>query len=132
MALLLAGNCDFATAADTQPTTVAKPAPAAKTAPIAKSAEAKRPPIPVGRRLEFISAMILWFAIIVVGFGLVVSVMVLGRRLRRRVRYHPPAATVPDPFWYLKKNPSTVPPGDASGRLKQPDSGPDPEGLAAP
>ena len=53
--------------------------------------------------------MILWFTIVFVGLGLLVMVMIWGRRLRDSVRRRPTASTVPDPFWYLKKNPRRWP-----------------------
>lgn len=114
-------------------------APAARTAEAGsatnappKPVEAKRATAVKARRVEFVSAIILWIAIMFVCLGLLVMVMVWGRRLRNSVRRRPAASTVPDPFWYLKKNPKAV------AHAKQPDgsphaeSGPDAEGQAAP
>jgi hypothetical protein len=128
-ALLTAGMAwspDAIISADA-PATPAEKAAAAKTAP-SKAAEAKRTPRVAARRVEFVSAMILWFAILLVGLGLLVMVMVLGRRLRNSVRRRPPASTVPDPFWYLKKNPKAVVHANQPDQSQDPESGPDSEG----
>jgi hypothetical protein len=110
-------------------------APAAKSAATsapAKAAETKRPPVVTARRVEFVSAMILWFAVVFVGLGLLVMVMIWGRRLRNSVRRQPPASTVPDPFWYLKKNPKAVAHANQPDRLEDSESGPDAEGRPTP
>jgi hypothetical protein len=110
-------------------TTPAKPV---ETKTPAKAADAKRAPRVSARRVEFASAMVLWFSIVLVGLGLLVMVMVLGRRLRNSVRRRPPPSTVPDPFWYLKKNPKAVAHANPAERSQDPESGSDSEGRPSP
>jgi hypothetical protein len=116
--------------ADAPATPVAK-TDAATPAP-AKPAEAKRAPAVVARRVEFVSAMILWITVVFVGFGLLVMVMVWGRRLRNSVRRRPSPSTVPDPFWYLKKNPKAVAHANQPDGSEEPESGTDSEGRPTP
>jgi hypothetical protein len=108
---------------------VAFPADASTASPApvsaAKASEAKRAALSATRQAEFLSAMVLWCAIVIVGLALVVMVMVWGRRLRRAVRRQPAASTVPDPLWYLKKSPSAVAQGDQAGRMEEKETGPD-------
>jgi hypothetical protein len=48
------------------------------------------------------------------------------------VRRRPPASTVPDPFWYLKKNPKAVAHANPSDQSQDPESGSDSEGRPSP
>jgi hypothetical protein len=113
------------------PATPAAKADDATSAP-SKPAERKRSPVVVARRVEFVSAMILWFTIVFVGLGLLVMVVIWGRRLRDSVRRRPTASTVPDPFWYLKKNPRAVAHANQPDRPEDSESGPDDEGRPSP
>jgi hypothetical protein len=97
-----------------------------------KAAEVKRAPGVAARRIEFASAMILWFSILLVGLGLLVMVMIWGRRLRNSVRRQPAASTVPDPFWYLKRNPKAVAHANQADQSQNAESGPDSEGQPSP
>jgi len=110
----------------------AEPATSTAATSAAKVPEAKRAPLPKGKRVEFLSAWILWCAIVAAGLALIVMVMAWGRRLRRAVRRQPPPTTVPDPFWYLKKSPSAVIPGEKVDQSKEKESGPDSEGRPTP
>jgi hypothetical protein len=116
--------------ADAPATPAAKAADA--TSASAKPAGAKRSPVVAARRVEFVSAMILWFAVVFVGLGLLVMVMIWGRRLRDSVRRRSPASTVPDPLWYLKKNPKAVAHANQPDRLEDSASGPDAEERPTP
>ncbi len=118
--------------ADAAAAPAAKAADATSAPAPAKPAEKKRSPVVVARRVEFVSAMILWFAIVFVGLGLLVMVVIWGRRLRDSVRRRPTASTVPDPFWYLKKNPRAVAHANQPDRPEDSDSGPDDEGRPSP
>jgi len=75
-----------------------------------KTGEAKKA-VPPERMRVFISALAMWCIVFVLGTGLVVAVMIWGRRLRRSVQQRAPASTIPDPFWYLKNKqlPVTTP-----------------------
>jgi hypothetical protein len=115
--LLLAGF-NQVSAADPQPTT----------GPQVNAPAAKRPPLPPGRKVEFVSAVLLWFAVVTVGLAMVALVMVLGRRLRQMVRRQPPAPTVPDPFWYLKNTPTKVTHSGPNERSKGEGPAPEPDG----
>jgi len=97
----------------------------ASAASTGKAPEGKRPALPAGKRVEFLSAMILWCVIVFVGLALVAMVMIWGRRLRRAVRRQPTASTVPDPLWYLKKSPPILTPADRAGRMEEKETGPD-------
>jgi hypothetical protein len=99
--------------------------------PPTKAVEAKRTPVTV-RRAEFASAMILWFAIVMVGLAMVVLVMIMGRRLRNSLQRRPSASTVPDPLWYLKKNPKAVAHANQPDRTPDGESGPDTQGRITP
>jgi len=129
--LLLAGPCNLAASAADPPTTGVAAAPEAKTVET-KGPGGKRNPLPPVRRVEFLSAIFLWCAIVVVGLALVAMVMVWGRRLRRAVRRQPPAPTVPDPFWYLKKTPSAVTQGEKADRSKDNETGHESGGRPMP
>jgi hypothetical protein len=95
-------------------------------------AAAKRVPLTAGRRIEFVSAMLLWFAVVTAGLVLLALVMVWGRRLRHAVRRPPRLSTVPNPFWYLKKSPSAVA-GSAPEILpKKNETGRDADGRSEP
>jgi hypothetical protein len=111
----------------------AKPAEKATSAstPPPKVPEARRPAV-TARRAEFASAMVLWFIIVLVGLGLLVMVMILGRRLRKSLYRRPPASTVPDPFWYLKRNPKAVAHANRPDQSQDAESGPDSEGRPTP
>jgi hypothetical protein len=117
--LLLAGF-NQASAADPPPTAAEFKAPAAK-----------RPLLPPERKIEFVSAILLWFAVVTVGLAMVAMVMLLGRRLRNMVRRHPPTPTVPDPFWYLKKSPTIVTHSSPNEPLKGDGPGTQPDGRSA-
>jgi hypothetical protein len=114
---------DVASAADS-PQKAAAPPPTS----VVKTPEGRRPALKVGKRAEFLSAVILWCVILFVGLALVVMVMVWGRRLRRAARRQPTAPTVPDPLWYLKKNPSVLTPAKSAGPREETETGPDAEG----
>ncbi len=118
--LLLAGF-NQASAADPSPTKGGE----------VKAPAAKRPQLPPGRKVEFVSAFLLWFAVVTVGLAMVALVMVLGRRLRQIVRRQPPAPTVPDPFWYLKKTPTNATHSSPNERMKGDGPGPQPDGRPA-
>lgn len=111
----------------------AKPAgkPASATTPPPKVADAKRSAVTV-RRAKFASAMILWFVIVMVGLALVVMVMIWGRRLRDSLRRRPTASTVPDPLWYLKKNPKAVAHVNQPNPAEEGESGPETQGRPTP
>jgi hypothetical protein len=97
-----------------------------------KAPAAKRPQLPPERKVEFVSAILLWFAVVTVGLAMVAMVMLLGRRLRNMVRRHPPTPTVPDPLWYLKKSPTIAATHiDPNERLKGDEPGPQPDGRSA-
>jgi hypothetical protein len=100
--------------------------------PSSKPAEAKRSNAVTARRVEFVSAMILWFAILLAGLGLLLMVMIWGRRVRNFARRRPAASTVPDPFWYLKKNPKAVAHANQPDQSPDPQSGPDSDGQPTP
>jgi hypothetical protein len=125
LALLLGSHFDLPVFADTPAKAGAKAAPAA--APVPTTPEVKRPSLPARKRVEFVSAIMLWFSVLVVGLGLVVMVMVWGRRLRRSLQRESLAPTVPDPLWYLKKSPSTVAHGNQPDRLTEKERGQDPD-----
>lgn len=110
----------------------ASPAAVPAAASKAKTAEGRRPALPAGRKAEFVSALILWLAIVAVGLALLVMVMMLGRRLRRAVRRQPSGPTVPDPLWYLKKSPSAVTPGDSVDRANERETGQGSDGRSTP
>jgi len=124
MTLLLAAPFEGVASAADSPKAAASPAPTAT----AKAPEGKRPALPAGRRVEFLSALILWCVIVFVGLALVAMVMVWGRRLRRAVRRQPTASTVPDPLWYLKRDPSALTQANRAGPLEEKETGPDAEG----
>jgi hypothetical protein len=118
--LLLAGF-NASSAADPSPTTGAE----------VKMPAAKRPQLPPERKVEFVSAVLLWFAVVTVGLGLVAMVMVMGRRLRQIAQRQPRASKVPDPFWYLKKTPTNVTHSGPQDRLKGDGAGQEPDGRPA-
>lgn len=119
-----------AISADAPATPAVKADSAATASP--KSAEVKRATAVRARRIEFVSAIILWLAIVFVCLVLLVLVMVWGRRLRNSVRRRPAASTAPDPFWYLKKNPKAVAHANQPDGSPHAESGPDTEGQTAP
>ncbi|HEX4071613.1 MAG TPA: hypothetical protein VHX68_10595 [Planctomycetaceae bacterium] len=96
-----------------------------------KASAAKRPQLPPERKVEFVSAVLLWFAVVTVGLAMLAMVMLLGRRLRNFVRRRPPAATVPDPFWYLRKTPTNVTHSSPNERRKGDGPGAQPDGRPA-
>ncbi len=96
------------------------------------AAETKKAPSVKARRVEFVSAMILWFAILLAGLVLLAMVMIWGRRVRNSIRRRPPASTVPDPLWYLKKNPKAVAHANQADQTQGPESGPESEGQPSP
>jgi hypothetical protein len=105
---------------------------ASATTPPPKVAEAKRTAV-TARRIEFASAMMLWFVIVMVGLALVVMVMIWGRRLRDSLRRRSTASTVPDPLWYLKRNPKAVAHVNQPDRAQQDgESGPETQGRPTP
>ena len=117
--LLLAGFNEI-TAADPSPTKEAE----------VKTPAAKRP-LPPERKVEFVSAVLLWFAVVAVGLGMVAMVMVMGRRLRQIAQRQPPAPKVPDPFWYLKKTPTNATHSGQQDPLNGGEAGQEPDGRPA-
>ena len=75
--------------------------------------------------------VLLWFAVVTVGLAMLAMVMLSGRRLRNMVRRRPPAPTVPDPFWYLRKTPTNVTHGSPNERMKGDGPGAQPDGRSA-
>jgi hypothetical protein len=92
-----------------------------KAAVVTGQAERAKEPAPeVPRRVrpiggEFMTALALWCAILVVGLALLTMVVVWGRSVRALARRKPIPPTAPDPLWYLKtKLPApTAPAGSA-------------------
>ena len=118
--LLLAGF-NQASAAEPSPTKGAE----------VKTPAAKGRQLPPERKVEFVSAVLLWFAVVTVGLAMLAMVMLLGRRLRNFVRRRPPTPTVPDPFWYLKKTPTNVTHSSPNERMKGDGPGAQPDGRPA-
>jgi hypothetical protein len=126
-AWLLLGIGGAVTAAEVPP-----PPTSAAAAAEVKAPEAKKRPLPIHRKVEFLSAILLWLAVLLVGLALLVMVMIWATRLRRSVRRRPPAPSVPDPFWYLKPRPSAVTQGDQADPLKEKETGHDSDGRSPP
>jgi hypothetical protein len=118
--LLLAGFNEIS-AADPTPTKGAE----------VKAPAAKLSHFPPERKVEFVSAVLLWFAVVTVGLAMLAMVMLLGRRLRNSVRQRPTAPTVPDPFWYLKKTPTNVTHSSPNEQIKGDGPGAQPDGRPA-
>jgi hypothetical protein len=80
---------------------------------------------------EFLVALGLWCAIVVVGLLLLVIVVTWARSLRSLARRKPKPPSVPDPLWYLKTKPQAPPapaasaPGDTGRRPDDSEPGTD-------
>ena len=122
--LLVAGPCPLGYAASPEATSPSATQEA--------KAPAKRAPLTPGRRIEFVSAMLLWFAVVTAGLVLLALVMVWGRRLRHAVRRPPRLSTVPDPLWYLKKGSPAVAGGATEISPKKSDTGREADGRSEP
>jgi hypothetical protein len=110
-----------------------EPKPAVTTG---QAERAKEPAPEVPRRVrpiggEFMTALALWCAILVVGLALLTMVVVWGRSVRALARRKPIPPTAPDPLWYLKTKPPTPPapagsaPADPSRHSDDADPGSD-------
>jgi hypothetical protein len=105
---LIAAFLGMAVASNDAPAAAPPPADSSRVAtgagPSSTAATPAKPPSAAAvRGAAIFSAFVLWCVIVIVGIGLLATVMIWGRRLRRSLYQRPMPATSLDPFWYLKK-----------------------------